>query len=208
MTFSELRKELNNDLQQVNSNQDYLTKYLTTTFRSKIEELNEKFTEHLFSDLTHSGIKFNIQEYLGSSYLAANEFAQECVSTVFKSKDIYGFKITGWTDNALKCFDNFILVLIQDILKEEIKKKSNLGIERQKYAHLIEKGSQTPYYKIGMGLDIIYKCRNEFNHIEYIDDATGKRRQKPLSKKNINLRKEHILNGFKLALNELATVIS
>ena len=28
MTFTQLRKELNNDLQQVNSNQDYLTKYL------------------------------------------------------------------------------------------------------------------------------------------------------------------------------------
>ena len=141
-------------------------------------------------------------DYLGNgSYNKANEYAKSCIHTVYRSKDIFGFKLNGWTDSALKCFDNFILVLIQEKLNETIKPGGDKGVERQKYWHLINKGGE--YYDIGMGLDVVYQLRNEFTHVEVINDETGKRYQRSLSQKNIKKMKEVILESFKKALLEL-----
>jgi hypothetical protein len=133
--------------------------------------------------------------------LNSNEYAKTCIHTVFRSKDIFGFKLAGWTDSALKCFDNFLLVLIQDKLNEIIKNRSDKGVERQKYWHLIDKGGE--YYNIGEGFDMVYQLRNGFTHVEVVNDATGKRHQRSISQKNIKKMKAVILESFKKALTEL-----
>jgi hypothetical protein len=202
MKFTELRKELNDNLNEINSLQDYMSAYFANSIQDKINALNNKYVEHIFSDLIERNSSSNIRDYLGSSsYNNANEYAKTCVHTVFRSKDIFGFKLAGWTDSALKCFDNFLLVLIQDKLNETIKNRSDKGVERQKYMHLIEKG--TDYYDIGMGLDVVYQIRNEFTHVEVVNDATGKRHQRSISQKNIKKMKVVILENFKKALTEL-----
>jgi len=202
MKFTELRQEINSNLNEVNSLQDYMTVYLTTSIQDKIKGLNDCYVEHLFSDLIDRSTTANIMDYLGNgSYNKANEYAKSCIHTVYRSKDIFGFKLNGWTDSALKCFDNFILVLIQEKLNETIKPGGDKGVERQKYWHLINKGGE--YYDIGMGLDVVYQLRNEFTHVEVINDETGKRYQRSLSQKNIKKMKEVILESFKKALLEL-----
>ena len=202
MKFTELRQEINSNLSEVNSLQDYMTVYLTTSIQNKIKALNDRYVEHLFSDLIEKSTAANMKDYLGnSSYYNANEYAKSCIHTVYRSKDIFGFKLNGWTDSALKCFDNFILVLIQEKLNEKIKPGGDKGVERQKYRHLIDKGGE--YYEIGMGLDVVYQLRNEFTHVEVINDQTGKRHQRSLSQKNIKKMKEVILESFKKALLEL-----
>ena len=202
MKFTELRQELNNNLNEINSLQDYMTVYLTTSIQDKINGLNNLFVEHLFSDLIENSASSNIKDYLGSSsYNNANEYAKTCVHTVFRSKDIFGYKLAAWTDSALKCFDNFLLTLIQDKLNETIRSRTDKGVERQKYWHLIEKGGE--YYEIGMGFDVVYQLRNEFTHIEIVNDETGKRHQRSLSQKNIKKMKVVILESLKKALVEL-----
>ena len=202
MKFTELRQELNTNLNEINSLQDYVTAYFADSIKDKINALNDKYVEHLFSDLIEKNSSSNIKDYLGNScYNNANEYAKSCVHTVFRSRDIYGFKLSGWTDSALKCFDNFLLVLIQDKLNETIGNRNDRGVERQKYWHLIDKGSD--YYEIGMGLDVVYQIRNEFTHVEVVNDATGKRHQKSISQKNIKRMKAVILESFKKALLEL-----
>lgn len=206
MRFTELREEISNNLNEINSLQDYVNVYLTTSIQDHINGLNDQFVEHLFSDLIDKDITSNINEFLGSCYRNSNEYAKTCIHTVFKSKDIFGFKLAGWTDSALKCFDNFILVLIQEKLNETIKKRSDVGVERQKYRHLIDKGEE--YYEIGGGFDMVYQLRNEFTHVEIINDQTGKRYQKPLSQKTLKKMKTDILENFKKGLLELEKQIS
>jgi hypothetical protein len=201
MRFTELRQEINNNLNEINSLQDYVSVYLTTSIQDHINGLNSQFVEHLYSDLTDKVITADIKEFLGSCYLNSNEYAKTCIHTVFRSKDIFGFKLAGWTDSALKCFDNFLLVLIQDKLNEIIKNRSDKGVERQKYWHLIDKGGE--YYNIGEGFDMVYQLRNGFTHVEVVNDATGKRHQRSISQKNIKKMKAVILESFKKALTEL-----
>lgn len=201
MRFTELRQEISSNLNEINSLQDYVSVYLTTSIQDHINGLNNHFVEHLFSDLIDKDLTADIKEFLGSCYLNSNEYAKNCIHTVFRSKDIFGFKLAGWTDAALKCFDNFLLVLIQEKLNETIQKRRDVGIERQKYWHLINKGEK--YYEIGEGFDMVYQLRNDFTHVEIINDQTGKRHQKPLSKKTLKLMKCNILENFKKGLLEL-----
>lgn len=200
MKFTDLRRELeeNLDIVEVKSSNDFINKYLTTTYQDRFKSLKEKYVEYLYSDLMEIELTKDIQKFLSGSYRNANEFAKTCVTTVFKSKDIYGHKVTGWVDSALKCFDNFLLILIQDHLEEEINTNIRVGFERQKYQHLMEKGGD--YFKIGVNFDSIYQIRNKFNHVETVDDKTGRRRVVPMSNKKINKNKELMLQHFKEAL--------
>jgi hypothetical protein len=205
MRFTELRKEISANINEVNSTNDYIKKYLSTPLQDRIAQLNEKFVDYLYVDLAGKEIEKDIKSFLGGVYFTANEYAKACITTAFRSKDIYGLKVPAWTDSALKCFDNFILVLIQEKLRETIKKTGDKGIERQKYHHLIEKGGD--YYIVGMGLDVIYQQRNEFTHIEIIDDKSGHRKQLKPSNKTINKRKQIILENFEKALLALDKVM-
>ncbi len=206
MSFTELRHELNTSLEAVNSTQDYVMVYLTTSVQDQLKALEEHYVEHLYGDLIRRNPTENIQEFLTGSYKSANEFAKTCIHTVFRSRDLYGFRLAGWTDSALKCFDNFLLILIQEKLDETIINRKDKGLERQKYWHLIDKGGD--YYSIGTGFDVVYQTRNDFTHIEIIDDKTGRRRQRPLSNKRINEMKILIFQNLEKALVSLEKFIN
>lgn len=206
MKWSELRNEMNATLNEVNSSNDYIKNYLSAPVQDRISQLNEKFVAYLYGDLIEKEMDKDIESFLGKGYFNANEYAKACITTAFRCKDVYGLKIIGWTDSALKCFDNFLLALIQEKLKETIISTSDKGVERQKYQHLIKKGGD--YYDIGIGLDVIYQQRNEFTHVEVIDSSNGMRKQVPVSNRNFKIKKAIILENFKKSLLALEKLIS
>ena len=198
MRFTELRQDLNNSLKEEQVLNEFLSDYFSTSTQDKVKQLNNKFIEHLFCDITENYTNHSFDKFLGSSYSTASEYAKTCIITSYKCRSVYGYKLNGWTESALKCFDNFLLVLIQEKLNETILKRRDVGIERQKYWHLIEKGGN--YYEIGMGLEVVYQSRNSFTHIELINDKTGIRRQKKLSQKDLKELSNRIFDHFKKAL--------
>lgn len=201
MKFTELRQEINNGLKEENRLNDYLSSYFSNSTQDKIKLLSNKFVEHLFSDIIENNTKGSFNAFLGSNYDNANEYAKTCVLTSYKSREVYGYKLNGWTDSALKCFDNFLLVLIQEKLNETILRRRDVGTERQKYWHLIDKGGE--FYDIGMGLDVVYQSRNIFTHVELVNDKTGKRHQKKLTQADLKHLRTLIIDNFKKALLEL-----
>jgi hypothetical protein len=197
MRYSDLRKEINEGMNEVHSMQDYCSVYLNADMASRLDKLTDKYVYHLFEDLSKMEINKDLESFLGGKYRNIDEYAKDCVQMVYTSEHLFGLKVKNWTDSPLKCFDGFLLVLIQEILKEKIKKRLDVGVERQKYWHLIEKGGQ--YYDIGFEMDMVYGERNKFTHVEIIE-IDGIRRQLPLSKKKMKKSKKIILESFKKAL--------
>lgn len=202
MSFTKLRTEVDSKLdQKITSLDDYLKKYLSSTINSKLEKLEGQFLEYLYHELSKIEIeKVNTQNYLSSSYKRTEEFAKNCLKIVLNVNDLYGTNVKSWTEEALKCFDNFILVLIQEKLNEKITKDYGVGVERQKYQHLIHK--ENDYKQIGISFDIIYQQRNSFYHIEIVDED-GYRKQRPISNKQYLKSRDIIINEFSLALSAL-----
>jgi hypothetical protein len=203
MKFTELRQEIDENLSEINSFADYQRVYFSSGIQAQINGLGGKYVEHLFNDLIEHQSTLDIKKYLGgSSYNNANEYAKSCVHTVIRSRDIYGHKLAGWTDAALKCFDNLLLVFIQEKLNEIIEDRGKFGKggERNKYWHLIEKGE--PMYHIGIGFDTVYQVRNEFTHVEVVDSADGKRYQRQISSKQLKRMKAIILESISMALSQ------
>ena len=197
MKYSELRDEFNKDINEVCSVQDFYRAYLSRDIQSKLSSLKDKYVYHLFNDLSGLDNDKDFETFLGRLYRPANEFAKDCVETVLYAKHLHGLRIKGWSDSALKCFDSFLLTLIQDVLNEKIERRYGYGTEREKYMHLMDKGGN--YYEIGIGFDTVYEQRNTLTHVEIIED-NGRRRQKPLSNKKKNKLKALILKNFERGL--------
>ena len=199
MSFTSLRNQMNN-LDKINSTQDYVKKYLSEDTRKDIDGLENRFLEHLYGDIADIVISKDIKSYLGNGrYNSSNELAKECVLAVLRSRDIFGWRIKSWLDTALKSFDNILLVLIQEVLKENIKTYHGIGEERHKYQHLIDKGGD--FAVIGSGFNTAYAQRNDVTHIEIMEG--GQRRQVNLSNKQLSEKKEIALESLKKALNAL-----
>ena len=124
MSFSKLREQITTDLERIDSIQDYQRIYLSKEVLRSLEQLNKKFVEHLFEDLINEGLNINIRAFLSENekYSDANDFALECIEPAFYKSNIHGARIKTWTNSALKCFDLFLIKLINDYLKEKIKK--------------------------------------------------------------------------------------
>ena len=199
MSFTSLRNQMNN-LDKINSTQDYVKKYLSDNQQKDLSSLENRYLEHLYGDVGKLEVVKNLRNFLGNSkYNVSNELAKECVSSIFYCKDIYGWKIKSWLDTALKSFDSILLVLIQDFMGETIKSYYGIGEERHKYQHLIDKGGD--FAVIGSGFDTAYAQRNDVTHIEIMEG--GKRRQVNLSNKQLSEKKEIALENLKKALNAL-----
>ena len=121
----------------------------------------------MFQDLINKDLEINIRSYLNEreKYQLANDFALECIEPAFYKTNIHGARIKEWTSSALKCFDVFLIKLINDYLKEKIRKSGAKLKERDVYTHLMNKGEQ--YYEIGIAFQTIYQTRNDFTHIQY-----------------------------------------
>ena len=206
MSFSQLRAQMSSDLDKIQSLQDYKRVYLSSDVIRSIEQLNKKFIEHLFQDLINKELDVNIRAFLNErdKYKLANEFALECIEPAFFKTNIYGAKIKAWTNSALKCFDVFLIKLINDYLNERINKSSSKLKERDVYTHLIKKGES--FYEIGMAFQTIYQTRNSFTHIQY-ETKDGFRHLRKGSKNRYDSSRDLILTQFEKALNALVEEI-
>lgn len=206
MSFSQLRAQISTELGKINSIQDYKRVYLSSDVIRSLDQLNKKFVEHLFQDLTNKDLEFNIRTYLreNESYDLVNDFALECIEPAFYKTNIHGARIKDWTSSALKCFDVFLIKLINDYLNEKIRKSGLKLKERDVYTHLINKGEH--YYDIGIAFQTIYQTRNEFTHIQY-ETKDGYRHLKKWSRSKYDIARDLILKEFEKALNVLVNEI-
>jgi hypothetical protein len=206
MSFSTLRTQISSDLNQINSIQDYKRVYLSSQVVKSIDSLNKKFVEHLFEDLINAKLEVNIRSYLNEreNYNMANDFALECIEPAFYKTNIHGARIKDWTNSALKCFDIFLIKLINDYLNEKIKKSDRVLKERDVYTHLIQKGDK--YYEIGIAFQNIYLTRNNFTHIQY-ETKDGYRQLKKWSKSKYDFNRDMIFEQFEKGLKTLINEI-
>jgi len=208
MSFSERRKKfepkINESRSGTVSSSTYAIEYWADSHRKRIIGLNGLFLLHFFEDISSLNIKINFDEYLGSKYRSINEDAKECINSAFFVKDIQGAKIREWLTPALKCFDGFFLVFIQEKLEEIITGDYEVGIERQKYHYLIEKGNE--FEIMGENMDKVYKARNGFSHMESIND-NGIRYIIPMSKKKYDSKREVILDSMRKTIKCLVEYI-
>lgn len=177
---------------------EYQMQYMATEVQDVLNGLNNKFVEYLTNDLTDLKLEIDFRNWITNTYYSSsNDNAKECLELCLNVKHLYGRKIKSWTDNALKCYDNFLLKYIQVDLKETIKQQSTMLKERDVYQHLIDKGGE--FMQIGQAFDYIYQTRNEFQHIQIIDQ-NGNRIPKPVSNSKYNEKRDLIISWFKSAL--------
>ena len=202
MSFSQLRAQISSELDKIQSIQDYKRVYLRSDVLRSIDQLKKQFVEHLFQDLINQDLDVNIRTYLKEreSYKLANDFALECIEPAFYKTNIHGARIKEWTSSALKCFDIFLIKLINEYLNEKIKKSGSQLKERDVYTHLVNKGEH--YYEIGIAFQTIYQTRNDFTHIQY-ETKDGFRHLKRWSRSKYDSSRDLILAQFEKALNVL-----
>ena len=206
MSFSKLREQISSDLDKIQSIQDYKRVYLSTDVIRSIEQLNKKFVEHLFQDLINKELDINIRTYLNErdAYQIANDYALECIEPAFYKTNIHGARIKEWTSSALKCFDVFLIKLINDYLKEKINKSGHNLKERDVYIHLINKGEI--YYEVGIAFQTIYQIRNDFTHIQY-ETKDGYRQLKKWSRSRYDFKRDLIFSQFEKGLISFIKII-
>lgn len=201
MSYTETRRKIAAHTDEVmpKTHVEYVRQYYKEEFQEFMQNLENRYIYHLYTDLLESNTEGNFEEFLGGHYRQCDEYAQECVTIVHYAKQLYGFKIKLWTDTALKAFDYFLLQLIQQKLKENVRSSgsSSTLLERDVYNHLVQKGGH--YADIGTAFNTIYQQRNTMTHVQY-EDNDGKRAIKPLSRKQLSLMKDIILDAFKRAL--------
>ena len=206
MSFSKLRAEISSELGKIQSIQDYKRIYLSSDVIRSIEQLNKKFVEHLFQDLINQDLDVDLRAFLQEpeKYQLANDFALECIEPAFYKSNIHGARIKEWTSSALKCFDVFLIKLINDYLKEKIPRSGSRLKERDVYSHLIKKGM--PLYDVGISFESIYTKRNDFTHIQY-ETTEGYRHVKKWSRSKYDGARDLIIAQFERALRVLAQEI-
>lgn len=177
---------------------EYQLQYMATEVKDILNNLNSQFVEYLTNDLTDKELEIDFRKWITNTYYSSsNENAKECLELCLSIKHLYGSKIKAWTDNALKCYDNFLLKYIQEDLKENIKQQSKMLKERDVYQHLVDKGGE--FMQIGQAFDFIYQTRNEFQHVQIIDQ-NGNRIPKKISNSRYNEKRDLIMGWFKIAL--------
>lgn len=203
MKFTELR----NTMQSFSgaSTPDYQLAYITAEVKDLINGLNNQFVEHLTKDIVETELQLNLQQWLGPPYYqSSNENAKDCLEYCPTVKHMWGRKIKGWTDSALKCFDNFLLKYIQ-IDKGETISRSPIGIkETDVYHHLINKGGIEQ--EIGQNFKNIYQLRSAFQHIQ-TEEKDGIRIPRRISNSKCNQSRDLIIQWFRLSVLSLFTLI-
>ncbi len=203
MKFTELR----NTMQSFSgaSTPDYQLAYLTSEIKDLLNSLNNRFVEYLTKDIVDTEIQLNLQQWLGSPYYqSSNENAKDCIEYCPTVKHIWGRKIKGWTDSALKCYDNFLLKWVQVDKGETIPKTYSGLKETDVYLHLIKKGGIEQ--EIGQNFKNIYQIRSAFQHIQ-TEEIDGRRIPKRISHSQCNKMRDIIIQCFKLSLISLFSLI-
>ncbi|HOM41524.1 MAG TPA: hypothetical protein PK064_11490 [Bacteroidales bacterium] len=203
MKFTELR----NTMQSFSgaSTPDYQLAYITAEVKDLLNGLNKQFVEYLTKDIIETELQLNLQHWLGSPYYqSSNENAKDCLEHCPTVKHIWGRKIKGWTDSALKCYDNFLLKYVQ-IDKGEKISKTYAGLkETDVYKHLVSKGGVEQ--EIGQNFINIYQLRSTFQHIQ-MEEKDGIRIPKRISNSKFNKYRDLIINWFRLSLIALLDMV-
>lgn len=206
MKFSEQRDSIAKQNGSPTSIAAYQVQYLSADHFKNIDAIRDRCVYHLFEDLAKLKTKQDFNQFLGNEYYyPANEFAQDCVQIAFHSSTIYGRMIRPWTDAALKCFDNFLIQYIHEVLQEKVIKTGSGLKETDVYWHLIGRGGVES--EIGTSFKSIYESRNSFTHVQY-EDEEGRRKYRPWSAKKYSREKELILSQFEKGLKNLEVLIS
>lgn len=204
MSFTATRTKMNNFSGAPTA--DYQLQYMAKEVRDVLNDLNFKFLEYLTKDLIDSEFSQDLKTWLTPSYYpSSNENAKECLEQCLSINHLYGRKVKPWTDSALKCYDNFLLKHIQVDRGETIKKVSKEMKERDVYIHLVELGGTLQ--DIGQAFNNIYQTRNEFHHVQILDDKSGIRIPKPMTNSVYNYKRDLIIGWFKEAMNNLKEII-
>lgn len=203
MKFTELR----NTMQSFSgaSTPDYQLAYITAEVKDLLNGLNNQFVEYLTKDIIGTELQLNLQHWLGSQYYqSSNENAKDCLEHCPAVNHIWGRKIKGWTDSALKCYDNFLLKYVQ-IDKGEKISKTYAGLkETDVYKHLVSKGGVEQ--EIGQNFINIYQLRSKFQHIQ-VEEKDGIRIPKRISNSKFNKYRDLIINWFRLSLIALLDMV-
>jgi hypothetical protein len=184
---------------------EYQMQYMTTELKDVLASLNNDYIGHLTDDIIAAEATVDFKEWLGDAYYRpSNSNAKDCLEICLRVKHLYGYRIKGWTDNALKCFDNFLLKYIQEDQKEIISKRTGKAKESDVYHHLIGKGGKIQ--EIGESFAYIYQTRNEFHHVQVVD-SNGVRVPSSFSNSKYNIKRDLIVGWFRVALTGLITEI-
>src|SRR5690349_14422638 len=123
--FSAQRDSINQHETQSVVVAEYQRQYLSQDHRQNIDAIKDRCVYHLFEDIGKLKTTQDFELFLGALfYRSSNEYAFDCVEIAYHSKYIYKNKIKHWTDSALKCFDNFLIRYINEVLQEKISKGS------------------------------------------------------------------------------------
>ena len=178
---------------------------MASELKDLVESLDNKFVEYLSKDITNMEMQVDLKFWLGRQYYgSSNEHAKDCIEVCASVSHIYGRRIKPWTDNALKCFDNFLLKHIQDDRKEAVKKQGPRSKETDVYWHLIGLGGDLQV--IGQCFAGIYQQRNEFQHIQ-VEEINGVRVPKRFSNSLCNQKRDLMIGWFKVALVKLLGIV-
>lgn len=77
--------------------------------------------------------------------------------------------------------------------------------ERDVYNHLVKLGGTLQV--IGQAFNNIYQTRNDFHHIQILDDTSGNRIPKRMTNSAINQKRDLIVGWLKEALGNLKEII-
>lgn len=203
MKFTELR----NTMQTFSgaSTPEYQLAYMTIEVKVLINGLNNQFVEYLTQDIIETELQMNLQQWLGSPYYqSSNENARDCLDSCPTVKHIWGRKIKGWTESALKCFDNFLLKYIQIDSGETITRNHSGIKEMDVYDHLMRKGGIEQ--EIGQNFKYIYQLRSAFYHIQ-TEEKDGIRIPKRISNSQCNKSRDLIVQWLRLSIISLFLLI-
>ena len=204
MSFTSTRAKMNSFSGA--STADYQLQYMAKEVRDVLNDLNNRFLDYLTKDIVNTSFGVEIKEWLTPKYYSAsNENAKECLELCLSVNHLYGRKVKSWTDSALKCYDNFLLKHIQVDRGETIKKLTKDLKERDVYEHLVQLGGKLQ--DVGQAFHNIYQTRNEFQHIQFIDEKSGNRIPKSISNSTYNKKRDLIVGWFKEALGNLKEVL-
>jgi hypothetical protein len=196
MKFSAL-KNTNEEQAGNQTMSEYLRTYLHEDRLKKIDEIRDYYVKHLFEDISSIEAPFDFESFLRTHYVESNNHAGDCIRLCLYAKDIIPREIKYWTDAALKCFDCFLLIYIQDVCHETIKSFSSFSKETDVYEHLIKKGGDAQV--IGEAFKYIYQYRNKFFHIQHVV-SNGRREIVKTSNKQYKQMIKVIMDFFKNAL--------
>jgi len=200
MSFTATRSKMQSFSGSVTA--EYQLRYMSQELVDLLSTLNNKYVEHLTSDLTKEQVNYEFRGYLTNTYYSSsNDHARDCLELCPRIDEIYGRRIKPWTDSALKCFDNFLLKYIQVDRNERIKPHPHVGDERQVYWHLIDLGGELQ--EIGQAFDAIYQIRNEFQHIQMVDQGSGTRIPRRMNNRDSNAKRDQILMFLSAAISLL-----